>query len=257
MKIKNRYSILVSILSSSLLFGGPTYYNNSAKATPSNINQENVFALRQKVNALQEEMEGLKSLLESLNQKIIVLSKQNRNKKGELLSQRLSSLEAKVAKLQKDRGVSSRVKTRVTHQRATNIAHKKRDYVDTKLKKKSSILLFREGIRFIKQRRFTEAQRYFNILKVRNYKPAAVNFYLGEIAYWQRDYKEAIDYYEASTEHTENAPYIDILLLHTAIALEKTGDYAQARSFFRAIVDGYPGTSSASIAKKHLNRYKH
>ena len=45
---------------------------------------------------------------------------------------------------------------------------------------------------------------------------------------------------------------MDRLLLHTALSLEKSGDKEQARNFFQAIVDGYPGTTSARIAKKHL-----
>ncbi len=250
---RSRYTILATLLGVSLLWGAPNNYNNSVGVVQ---DKGEVFALRQKVNALQEEMEGLRSLLESLNQKIISLSKQNKNSKEELLANRISVLEAKVAQLQHNKKHIAVVPKRVAPQRVSRV-HKKSPQLDNDLKDKSSIFLFRKGVRLIRERRFTEAQKYFNILKVRNYKPASVNFYLGEIAYWQKRYKEAIDYYESSTEHRDNAPYIDVLLLHTAISLEKTGDYAQARSFFRAIVDGYPGSTSASIAKKHLNRYKH
>jgi len=102
------------------------------------------------------------------------------------------------------------------------------------------------------QKRYSDAKLRFEILQKRNYKPASTQFYLGEIAYRGGAYDEAIRHYQKSAELDENAAYMDRLLLHTGIALERTGDKAQAKNFFQAIVDGYPGTSSARIAKKHL-----
>jgi TolA-binding protein len=50
----------------------------------------------------------------------------------------------------------------------------------------------------------------------------------------------------------ENAAYMDRLLLHTGISLENEGEKEQAKKFYQAIVDAYPGTSSAKVAKKRL-----
>jgi len=102
------------------------------------------------------------------------------------------------------------------------------------------------------KKRYTDAKKRFDILEGRGYKKAATHFYLGEIAYRTGKHTRAIDEYKQSAELDENAGYMDKLLLHTGLAMEKSGDKAQAKRFFQAIIDGYPGTSSARVAKKHL-----
>jgi len=116
----------------------------------------------------------------------------------------------------------------------------------------SSAALYSKGVRLVNKKRYREAKRRFDILRSRHYKEAETHFYLGEIAYRTGAYSTAIDEYKQSAERNENAAYMDRLLLHTGIAMEKSGDKTQAKRFFQAIVDGYPGTSSARIAKKHL-----
>jgi TolA-binding protein len=139
-----------------------------------------------------------------------------------------------------------------TAAKSTPAPAKKSGGGDDYLKKAASNKLFSRGVRLINQKRYAEAKKRFDILKGRNYKPAATHFYLGEIAYRTGKYDDAVLAYQKSAELNENAAYMDRLLLHTGIALEKSGDKEQARNFFQAIVDGYPGTPSASVAKKHL-----
>jgi TolA-binding protein len=52
----------------------------------------------------------------------------------------------------------------------------------------------------------------------------------------------------------DQASYIDTLLLHTAISLEKNGDKGQARAFYENIVENYQGKKSAKIAKEKLKK---
>ncbi len=42
------------------------------------------------------------------------------------------------------------------------------------------------------------------------------------------------------------------LYLHTAISLENVGEREQAKGFFQYLIDNYPNTKSASIAKKRI-----
>jgi TolA-binding protein len=120
------------------------------------------------------------------------------------------------------------------------------------LSKASSSALYSKGVRLVRKKRYSDAKKRFDILASRGYKKAATHFYLGEIAYHTSRYTQAVDQYKQSAELNENAEYMDKLLLHTGLSLEKGGDRDQAKRFFQAIVDGYPGTASANVAKKHL-----
>jgi len=85
-----------------------------------------------------------------------------------------------------------------------------------------------------------------------NYKPAASNYYLGEIAYYTHNYQEAVSYFKLSASLYDQASYMDVLFLHTAIALEKSGEKEQARSFYQHVIDAYPNKKSASIARNRI-----
>jgi TolA-binding protein len=43
-----------------------------------------------------------------------------------------------------------------------------------------------------------------------------------------------------------------ILYLHTAIALARDGQKEQSKNFFQFVIDNYPNTKAAYIAKKNL-----
>jgi TolA-binding protein len=254
------------LLLGSLALAEPSVYGGSYGAGSGQVtkNKKMIYALRQKVSRLQEEIDGLRSVVEGLSQQINQLS---RRKSGSpsVTPEQLSRLERRIAALEKRPAVSSskpvkaqrkapqkaRVQTKgKSPQPASGTPSKSSG--DAYLQKAPSNKLFSRGVRLINQKRYAEAKKRFNILKGRNYKPASTQFYLGEIAYRTGRYDDAVLHYQKSAELNENAAYMDRLLLHTGIALEKSGDKEQARNFFQAIVDGYPGTSSAAVAKKHL-----
>ncbi|MCB4777617.1 MAG: hypothetical protein LGB72_05305, partial [Sulfurovum sp.] len=62
----------------------------------------------------------------------------------------------------------------------------------------------------------------------------------------------AIFYYKKSASLHDKAGYMDVLLLHTAISLDKTGEKEQARIFYENVIENYPGRKSTTIAKKRL-----
>jgi TolA-binding protein len=248
--------LIIPILGATLLWAEPSVYGGgyggSSLATQ---NKKMILSLRQQVSRLQEEVDGLRSMVQSLNQQINLLSRKSKNDETQkLLSQRLSYLEERLARLEKRpaRQTATRKSPAKTAKASPAKASKSASSKKDPLLKASSSALFSRGVRLINQKRYAEAKRRFDILASRKYKPAAVNFYLGEIAYRTGKNDDAIRFYQKSAELDENAAYMDRLLLHTGIALERTGDKAQARNFFQAIVDGYPGTPSARVAKKHL-----
>jgi len=123
-------------------------------------------------------------------------------------------------------------------------------------KGKSTAKIYSEGVRLFIKQRYDEAEKRFTITDTKGYKPAASNYYLGEIAYYTKKYEDAIFFYKKSVSLYDQASYIDVLLLHTAISLEKTGDKAQAKTFYKNIIDNYPDKKSAKIAKEKLKKLK-
>ncbi len=244
-----------------LLHAEPSVYGRS---TSSSVQ---IYALKQQVAQMREEMEGLRSLVQSLNQRLGQLENRQRNQAGgasiDTLKRQIGALEARVATLEKRKPASSAkavksgskaksAKLSKPSSSGKNGSKNGSSKVSSALEKAPSNKLFSRGVRLIHQKRYADAKLRFDILQKRKYKPASTQFYLGEIAYRTGAYDEAIQHYQKSAELNENAAYMDRLLLHTGIALERTGDKAQAKNFFQAIVDGYPGTSSAREAKKHL-----
>ncbi|HEY9189997.1 MAG TPA: hypothetical protein VIM88_03945 [Sulfurovum sp.] len=119
---------------------------------------------------------------------------------------------------------------------------------------KSNDTLYSEGVRFFVKQRYDEAEKRFTITDRKGYKPAASNYYLGEIAYYTKKYEDAIFYFKKSAGLYDKASYIDTLLLHTAISLENTGDKGQARIFYENIIENYAGKKTAKIAQDRLKK---
>ncbi|TQR30316.1 hypothetical protein DMB92_07590 [Campylobacter sp. MIT 99-7217] len=92
------------------------------------------------------------------------------------------------------------------------------------------------------------AKDKFEYLISKNYKPAASNFYLGEIEYKQKRYANAIGYYKKSAMIYSKAKYMPELLYHTAISLDKVGNTKEANGFYRALKAEYPNTPQAKAA---------
>ena len=111
---------------------------------------------------------------------------------------------------------------------------------------------YRKGVELFYQRSYEAAKEHFEEVLVANYKAAASNFYLGEIAYYTHAYENAVGYYKKSAALYDSASYMDVLYLHTAISLEKTGDKDQANGFYEYIIATYPDKKSASIARNRL-----
>jgi len=119
---------------------------------------------------------------------------------------------------------------------------------------KSNANIYSEGVRYFVKKRYDEAQKRFTITDTKGYKPAASNYYLGEIAYYTKKYEDAIFYFKKSAGLYDKASYIDTLLLHTAVSLENTGDKGQAKAFYENIIENYKGKKTAKIAKERLQK---
>jgi len=247
----------------------PTYDNNSYShgRTPAKVvitqNRDNIVRLKRRIAELEERVDGLSSLVEGLSITINELQAPGRlqpassgssNTDNTALLKELGAMidqinENYVSKeeLQKILKSKGSYKVPVT-------SKKKSVPKEESLSEKSNAKLYSEGVRLFNKKRYNEAKKRFTITDTKGYKPAASNYYLGEIAYYTKKYDDAIFYFKKSAGLYDQASYIDTLLLHTGISLEKTGDKAQAKAFYENIIENYAGKKSAKIARERLKK---
>lgn len=120
--------------------------------------------------------------------------------------------------------------------------------------KNSDIL--KEAKRLFWDKNFNEARDRFSWLVAQNYQKAEANYFLGQIAYRQKRYEDAIFYYRESATLNDKASYMPILMLNTIKAFEAIKDKKNALRFIETLIALYPKSKEALEAKKIQNKLK-
>lgn len=206
--------------------------------------------LRQKINEQNERIDGLTTIIEGLSASVHELESQSIKKNAQpnsndALLQKLAAMidEINANYVRKDE--QSSIKKKKSVQASVS---------DKSTSTKSNAQLYREGVQHFMKQRYAEAKKNFMLTDENNYKPAASNYYLGEISYYTKEYEDAIFYFRKSAGLYDKATYIDTLLLHTAISFHKTGDKEQARIFYNNIIENYPQKKTAKIARNRVKK---
>lgn len=97
-------------------------------------------------------------------------------------------------------------------------------------------------------KKYVKAKEAYQALLDKNYKPAYSNYMLGEIAYTNGKYADAIPYYKASVNLYDRGDYMPRLLYHTAISCDKIGKTEDANKFYAALKQAYPDSKEAKAA---------
>jgi TolA-binding protein len=124
--------------------------------------------------------------------------------------------------------------------------------VKTKIFTKPKDKLLSDAKALFKKDYFTKAIPIFEYLITKKYKPAECNFYLGEMWFYRKKYKDAIHYFKTSMTLYDQAKYIPKLLLHSAISFENIKDFENASNFYTTLIDVYPDTKEVQKAKTNL-----
>jgi TolA-binding protein len=215
-------------------FGSDYDVNEMADNTPPH--RRTLDDLYQKVQNQEERIDGLISIIEGLN---TTIEEMKNSKKDIKVTQILDEINQNFVRKEEVKGLLS--------QPIQNKAVKKQ--VKDSLTKAEH---YTKGVKLFLKKRYTQAKIHFVSTQKQNYKPAGSNYYLGEIAYFSHQYQDAIYHFKKSVGLYAQAPYLDTLLLHTAISFEKTSDKAQAKAFYENIIENYPEKKTAKIAKKRL-----
>ncbi|WP_301008927.1 tetratricopeptide repeat protein, partial [Helicobacter sp. UBA3407] len=73
-----------------------------------------------------------------------------------------------------------------------------------------------------------------------NYKPARGNYLLGEVAFAQKRYEDAIYYYKTSATRYDKADYMPRLMLNSAKSFNAIKEKENAKRFLETLISLYP-----------------
>lgn len=269
--IRNLFFFL--LLSSTALLAEPSVYGfsnaNNGSASSQNMvvqNKRIIAALKRQIAEQNERIDGLTSIIEGLSATLGELQEKGAgtssmgigNDNTALLKELGAMIDNindnYVSKEELKKVLKSKGKYTPSSKNESSKEREKKSVSDESLEDKPTSKLYSEGVRLFVKKRYSEAKKRFTITDIKGHKPAASNYYLGEIAYYTKKYEDAIFYFKKSAGLYDQASYIDVLLLHTAISLEKSGDKAQARAFYENIVENYQGKKSAKMAKEKLKK---
>jgi len=203
--------------------------------TQKSLQNNSILSMRQKIKEQQERIEGLTTIIEGLSASVNKLNIANKNTTKTIYELKYMLKNNKIAFKEKANKEINKI------EKNTSI-------------NKSSKILYSEGVRHFVKHHYSEAKKRFIITSSKGYKPAISNYYLGEIAYYTKQYKDAISYFKKSVEIKDKTSYIDTLLLHSAISLDKTGKKQKAKIFYQNIIDNYPNNKTAKISRDRIKK---
>lgn len=254
-----RFVTLITLLSTSV-WAEPSLYGfgieeGTAQTEPKRAPLTTMAAMRQRIAEQDERIDGLTTIIEGLSASLNEM-------RSNTASNNSNTTQNSDAVLQKLVGMIDEINAnyvrrdelnRVLAKGNTKSTPKNKAKTDS-LSGKSNATLYSEGVRHFIKKRYSEAKKRFTITDTKGYKPAASNYYLGEIAYYTKQYEDAIFYFKKSTGLYDKASYIATLLLHTAISLEKIGEKKQAKIFYKNIIENYVGKKTAQIASDRVKK---
>ena len=218
-------------------------------------NRSQISYLQSKISEQNERIDGLVSLVESMNKTIQELKEAQTLKPQNDNTKLLKELASMIDKINSDYVSKSELKELLSKYNTSGKNSANNTSLKTKpISSSTPKELYTEAMKLYMAKNYEEATKRFLICDKKSYKSASSNFYLGEIAYYSKSYSDAIFYYKKSASLSSSASYMPVLILHTAISLDKTGHKDEAKLFYQNVIDNYADTKSAKIAKDRLER---
>lgn len=270
------------VLANVIVVAEPSVYNNRASfMSPQQAiskNRKRLITLQNRLLQQNEQIDGLKSIVEGLSatlhglqQQLADQNRQAKNQDNGTLLQDLGKMidkinEQYVSKEELQLALNAKPSHAIVNNDEIEKAFQGKSKIIQKISKnkaqkpqkrytsKKPSGLYRKGVKAYMHKEFNEAKKYFTQTDEKGYKVAASNFYLGEISYYSKQYENAVFYYKKSAGLDDTVSYIDTLLLHAAISLEKSGNKKQAKLFYENIIENYKGKKTAKIATKQLKK---
>jgi len=218
-------------------------------------NKKTVQMLYNTVKEQERKMEGLTTVIEGQNKEILSLKEHVNILSKQLESKKEDANKSYTLLVELGEMIDKINSTYISRDELKKILEENREQLDnsysyTPLGANSNS--YSQGIELFSRGSYDSAKEYFLQALSENDKPASSNYYLGESSYYMQNYKDAISYFKQSASLSDQASYMPLLYLHTAISLSNIGEQEQAKGFFQYVIDNYPNTKSASIAKNRM-----
>jgi len=227
------------------------------KLNLSNYNQklkDKMYALKTVIDEIDNAMVDISTLKKEYNQ----TTSQIENLQNQInnLNQKINSLENNITAIKESINEIVKIQNQ-------NFLTLKQSIINilNKLKQKRRPLLPKEA--FYKAKKYffrgnlKKAKEYFLYTLSKNYMPATSSFYLGEIAFKQKNYKEALAYYKKSVKlYPKKTSFSAELLYHTALSFLYLHNKKAAKLSFEKLISDFPNSKYAALAKKHLAKLK-
>lgn len=233
---------------------------------------KNINDLNNKVNDITKDSTINKETLQSLQEQIENNAKNIKSLNDGLkeVSDSLNQIKDLLTKIQQQDNVEANAQTNIKNNNANNTVKdsnknntesKAESSTDTKTKstkvdfkkdinKKSQI--FKEAKSLTYAKKFDEAIERYNWFIEIDYKKAESQYMLGNIAYAQNKYNDAIYHYKESVMLDDKEKYIPRLLLNCANSLKVLNKVDDAKNFYNSLISRFPDSPEAKEAKQKL-----
>ncbi|MEN8146796.1 MAG: tetratricopeptide repeat protein [Campylobacterota bacterium] len=246
-------------------------------------NNRKINSHKSDIESLRERIDGLQSVLESIALKSqknkVALGDMSKSQENDGLStqERLQNFETQIAtnsenilqlktaleelsKLMDEQSAS--LVTKEEHNALVEDVNAFKVLVAGELKKKSKSSssnkssgdLATQAKKNYDKKSYSKALSDYKELVNRNYKPAYGHYMIAQCYFGQKEYGQAIAHYKESAARYKKASYMPTLMLRTAYSMSLTGDKANARKFYNAVIAKYPGTTEAKKAERYLGQ---
>lgn len=269
------FAILKAEPSAFELQSGATKQDMQTLKGKSETQSDKIFELQNKIKALETSVEGVKSIYEGqaknindLTNKMNALDSNKLNDESlatlqeqvaqntqniQTLTESLKNLSDSIAQIKGLLGEIQQVESDKLKQaqEANEIAK-----VAFKKDKARRADIFKEARRLTYSKKFNEAIARYNWLIEIDYQKAESHYMLGNIAYEQNKYNDAIYHYKESAIFDDKAKYMPRLLLNCANSLRVLDRVEDAKKFYNSLIARFPNSAEAKDAREQLKKIK-
>lgn len=232
---------------------------------------DKIFELQNRIKILETSVDGIKSIYEGQSKNINNLTNKmntldsidgenlaklkeqvaNNTQNIQTLTDGLKALSDSIAQIKGLLGEIQQVESdKLKEAQKANIA-KKTEFKKDKTRKAD---IFKEARRLTYSKKFDEAIARYNWLIEIDYKKAESHYMLGNIAYEQNKYNDAIYHYKESAILDDKAKYMPRLLLNCANSLRVLGRSDDAKNFYNSLITRFPNSAEAKDAKNQIKK---
>jgi TolA-binding protein len=233
--LKKEIRKLKSDLTSKLVMYDETINDLKDKTASINTVVSEIDNLNYKIVSIEKNLSVLEKNISDLNKKYISL-----NDKYNKLKESISE----IVKIQNDnfKYLTNTIQNLIAQIKSRNISPK---------------TAFKKAKKLFFSNKLDDAKELFLISLNNSYLPATSSFYLGEIAYRKKNYKEALAFYKKSVSlYPKKTSFTPKLLYHTGISFEKLGKNKEAMLTFKKLIHDFPNSKYATLARKDLEKLK-